>query len=129
SCASLTFMVSLGLSQAASIRVSNAFGAQNFPKIKLIGKSTLVTALCYGTLCAILFTVFRHQLPGFFNDDPRVIEMASYLLIFAAIFQISDSTPAVGAGILRGLKDVKVPTLFIGIAYWVIGLPVGYLLT
>jgi len=129
SCASLTFMVSLGLSQAASIRVSNAFGAQNFPKIKLIGKSTLVTALCYGTLCAILFTVFRHQLPGFFNDDPRVIEMASYLLIFAAIFQISDSTQAVGAGILRGLKDVKVPTLFIGIAYWVIGLPVGYLLT
>lgn len=129
SCASLTFMVSLGLSQAASIRVSNAFGAKNFPKITLIGKSALLTALCYGTCCALLFTIFRNQLPGLFNDDPRVVEMAAYLLLFASIFQISDSTQAVGSGILRGLKDVKIPTVFIAIAYWVIGLPVGYLIT
>lgn len=129
SCASLTFMVSLGLSQAASIRVSNAFGAKNFPKITLIGKSALLTALCYGTFCALLFTIFRNQLPGLFNDDPRVVEMAAYLLLFASIFQISDSTQAVGSGILRGLKDVKIPTVFIAIAYWVIGLPVGYLIT
>jgi len=129
SCASLTFMVSLGLSQAASIRVSNAFGAKNFPKITLIGKSALLTALCYGTFCALLFTIFRNQLPGLFNDDPKVVEMAAYLLLFASIFQISDSTQAVGSGILRGLKDVKIPTVFIAIAYWVIGLPVGYLIT
>lgn len=129
SCASLTFMVSLGLSQAASIRISNAFGAKNFPKITLIGKSALLTALCYGTFCALLFTIFRNQLPGLFNDDPKVVEMAAYLLLFASIFQISDSTQAVGSGILRGLKDVKIPTVFIAIAYWVIGLPVGYLIT
>lgn len=129
SCASLTFMVSLGLSQAASIRVSNAFGGKNFPKITLIGKSALLTALCYGTFCALLFTIFRNQLPGLFNDDPKVVEMAAYLLLFASIFQISDSTQAVGSGILRGLKDVKIPTVFIAIAYWVIGLPVGYLIT
>src|SRR5690606_22312225 len=129
SCPSLTFMVSLGLSQAASIRVSNAFGAKNFPKITLIGKSALLTALCYGTFCALLFTIFRNQLPGLFNDDPKVVEMAAYILLFASIIHISDSTQAVGSGILRSLKDVKIPTVFIAIAYWVIGLPVGYLIT
>lgn len=129
SCASLTFMVSMGLSQAASIRVSNAFGGKNFPKIVLIGKSTIVTALFYGSSCAVFFTLFRNLLPTIFNDDIRVVELAAYLLIFAALFQISDSTQAVGAGILRGLKDVRKPTYFIAIAYWIIGLPVGYFLT
>ena len=54
--------------------------------------------------------------------------MASLLLLFAAIFQISDSTQAIGAGLLRGIKDVKTPTVLIGIAYWAIGIPVGYFL-
>lgn len=129
SCAAFTFMVSMGLSQAASIRVSNAYGAKNLPKIVVIGKSTLVTALVYGSVCAVFFTLFRSVLPMAFNDDQRVVEMAAYLLLFAAVFQISDSTQAVGAGILRGLKDVRIPTYFIAIAYWVLGLPVGYVLT
>ena len=54
--------------------------------------------------------------------------MAAYLLLFAAVFQISDSTQSISAGLLRGIKDVKVPTLFIFIAYWVVGIPMGYLL-
>src|SRR5829696_3466732 len=63
SCASFSFMVSMGLAQAGSIRVSNAFGTKNWPKISMIGKSTLVTAFLYGLFCAILFILFRHQLP------------------------------------------------------------------
>lgn len=128
SCASFTFMVSMGLAQAASIRVSNAFGSGNWPKIAVIGKSTLWTALVYGIFCAIIFTVFRHHLPRMFNNENLVLEMSAMLLLFAAIFQISDSTQAIGAGLLRGIKDVRVPTVLIGIAYWVVGLPVGYLL-
>ena len=54
--------------------------------------------------------------------------MASLLLLFAAVFQISDSTQAISAGLLRGIKDVKTPTILIGIAYWVVGIPFGYLL-
>lgn len=54
--------------------------------------------------------------------------LAAVLLLFAGIFQISDSTQAIGAGLLRGIKDVKTPTVLIGIAYWVIGIPVGYFL-
>ena len=126
SCASFTFMVSMGLAQAGSIRVSNAFGNKNWPKIMLIGKSTIITALLYGFFCAMAFVIFRHQLPELFNDNSAVLDMAAMLLLFAALFQISDSTQAIAAGLLRGIKDVRTPTILIGIAYWVVGLPAGY---
>ncbi|MFN4313686.1 MAG: MATE family efflux transporter [Chitinophagaceae bacterium] len=128
SCAAFTFMVSMGLAQAGSIRVSNGFGRGDWPAISRIGKSTLLTALLYGLFCAIIFTVFRFQLPGIFNKNADVMALASLLLLFAAIFQISDATQAIGAGLLRGIKDVKTPTMLIAIAYWVLGLPLGYLL-
>lgn len=128
SCASFTFMVSMGLAQAGSIRVSNAYGRLDWPKISVIGKSTLLTALIYGTFCAIAFALLRNTLPIAFNKNAEVLAMASTLLIFAAIFQISDSTQAIGAGLLRGIKDVNTPTVLIAIAYWVVGLPAGYIL-
>lgn len=127
SCAAFTFMVSMGLAQAGSIRVSNAFGRHDWPKISLIGKSTLVTAVLYGTFCAVMFIVLRYQLPILFNGNASVVELAALLLLFAAVFQIPDSTQAIGAGLLRGVKDVKVPTYLVAIAYWIIGLPSGYL--
>jgi MATE family multidrug resistance protein len=127
SCASFTFMVSMGLAQAGSIRVSNAYGRSNWPRISLIGKSTLITALLYGIVCALLFVIFRHSLPEVFTGNKSVMEMAALLLLFAAVFQISDSTQAIGAGLLRGIKDVKVPTILVAIAYWGIGIPSGYL--
>ena len=126
SCAAFTFMVSMGLSQAGSIRVSNAFGRADWQKISVIGKTTLVTALLYGGFCAIVFTIFRNQLPLIFNENPDVVRLSTLLLIFAAVFQISDATQATGAGLLRGIKDVKLPTLLVTIAYWVIGLPFGW---
>lgn len=128
SMASLTFMVSMGLSQAGSIRTSNAFGRNDRNAIRLIGKSTLIMALIYGTFCAVIFILFRHKLPYLFNDNKEVVSMSAYLLLFAALFQVSDSTQSISAGLLRGIKDVKVPTYFIAIAYWVVGLPVGCLL-
>jgi MATE family multidrug resistance protein len=127
-CAAFTFMVSMGLAQAGSIRVSNAYGRGDWQKIAVIGKSTLLTALLYGLFCAITFIVFRNQLPKVFNDNQEVLKTASLLLLLAGVFQISDSTQAIGAGLLRGIKDVKVPTVLIAIAYWAIGLPVGYVL-
>jgi len=128
SLASLTFMVSMGLSQAGSIRASNTFGRNDWRLIGIIGKSTILMALIYGSFCAAIFILFRHQLPYVFNDDQQVVSMAAYLLLFAALFQISDSTQSISAGLLRGIKDVTVPTIFIAIAYWAIGIPVGCLL-
>jgi MATE family multidrug resistance protein len=126
SCAAFTFMVSMGLAQAGSIRVSNAYGAGEMDKIKVIGKSTLLTALAYGVFCALFFVAFRSQLPPIFNQNPEVVALASSLFILAAFFQISDASQAVGAGLLRGIKDVKVPTMLIFVAYWILGIPAGY---
>lgn len=128
SCASFTFMVSMGLAQAGSIRVSNAFGAGDNLKINRVGRSTLLTALAYGIFCAVIFSLFRRQLPLLFNDNKEVVALASLLLLYAALFQISDSTQAIAAGLLRGIKDVKLPTVLVAVAYWVVGLPFGYLL-
>lgn len=123
--ASFTFMASIGLSQAGSIRVSNALGRGELSLVRRIGKSTIITAICYGTICAVLFIFLRNLLPKGFTEDTQVIHIAAYLLLFAAIFQISDSTQAISAGLLRGIKDVKIPTIYIIIAYWVVGLPIG----
>jgi MATE family multidrug resistance protein len=128
SCASFTFMVSMGLSQAGSIRVSNAYGRNDWSKIATIGKSSLQLGWIYGSFCALCFGIFRNQLPLIFNNNPQVVQLSSILLICAAIFQISDSTQAISAGLLRGIKDVKLPTILIAVAYWLIGLPLGYLL-
>lgn len=128
SLASLTFMVSWGLSQAGSIRTSNAFGRGDRNEIFLIGKSTLIMAFIYGSFCGIIFIFLRHQLPFIFNDETHVVAMAAYLLLFAALFQISDSIQSISSGLLRGIKDVKIPTVFIAIAYWAVGIPVGCLL-
>lgn len=128
SMASMTFMVSLGISQAGSIRTSNAHGRRDWSKVGLIGRSAVWVALGYGALCALAFIFLRRFIPLGFNDDPRVVEAAAWLLLFAAVFQVSDSTQAVSAGLLRGMKDMKVPTALIGIAYWVLGIPTGYVL-
>jgi MATE family multidrug resistance protein len=125
SCAAFTFMVSMGLAQGGSIRVSNAYGRNDRKQIVQIGKGTLLIALGYGSFCALAFILFRHQLPLLFNNDPQVAALAALLLLFAAVFQVSDSTQAIGAGLLRGIKDVRLPTALIFVAYWVIGIPVG----
>ncbi|MES2647215.1 MAG: MATE family efflux transporter [Bacteroidota bacterium] len=125
-CASFTFMASLGLSLAASIRISNAFGQKNKILLRNIGTSTIAGGISYGIICALFFVVFRNQLPYLFNSDAMVIHMAAGLLLLGALFQISDATQAIGVGLLRGIKDVKRPTLYVAIAYWVIGIPAGY---
>ena len=126
--ASVTFMAMMGFSQAASIRTSNAFGRKNWPLINLIGRSTMIIALGYGIVCALVFIILKNQLPYIFNDNYEVVTLSALLLFYAGIFQISDSIQAVSAGLLRGIKDVRVPTLFIFIAYWIVGLPIGCLL-
>lgn len=128
SCASFAFMVSWGLAQGGSIRISNAWGRNNWADISAIGRSTIRSGFYYGVFGAVFFVCFRNILPLAFNDDATVISHAAMLMLYAALFQISDATQAIGVGLLRGIKDVKVPTLYIAIAYWVVGLPVGCLM-
>jgi len=127
-CAAFTFMVSMGLAQGGSIRISNAWGRNNWFDIHIIGKSTLLSGLVYGIFCAVMFVCMRHILPYAFTTETDVIAIASVLMLFAALFQISDATQAIGVGSLRGIKDVKIPTLYVAIAYWVAGIPIGCLM-
>lgn len=126
--AAFTYMVSMGLAQGSSIRIGNAYGRKDYIAITNIGKSTFYTGLLYGIFCAILFICFRTQIPHIFNTDTKVVATSASLLAFAAIFQISDATQAIAVGSLRGVKDVKAPTWYMTVAYWVLGIPVGYLL-
>ncbi|HKB42907.1 MAG TPA: MATE family efflux transporter, partial [Chitinophagaceae bacterium] len=72
--------------------------------------------------------LLNHVLPWIYTSDKNVIIIASQLLIIAAFFQLFDGTQVVGLGILRGIGDVNIPTMITFIAYWVIGLPAGYIL-
>lgn len=126
--ATVTFMAASGLSLAGSIRVANAYGLKQGRLLRNIGTSTLYSGLIYGCVCGLLFILCKSILPAFFTSNPAVISSAAVLLIFAAIFQISDATQAIGVGLLRGIKDVKVPTILVTLAYWGIGIPVGYYL-
>jgi MATE family multidrug resistance protein len=128
SVAALTFMVSLGISAAGSIRVAFAFGRRDWVGARAIGSSTLVMAFVYGLLCALIMAAGRRHLPLFFNDEAPVLGYAALLLLLAAVFQISDSVQAIGVGLLRGIQDVRVPTFFVALAYWLIGIPAGYAL-
>ena len=126
--ASTTFMASMGLSLAASIRVANAYGRKDTLMMQIIGKNTIVTGLLYGSVCALIFILLQHQLPYMFTTDKGVAAISTTLLVYGAFFQISDATQAIGVGLLRGMRDVKIPTILVAIAYWVIGIPLGYYL-
>src|SRR5690606_688165 len=79
-------------------------------------------------ISGIIFITLKNFLPTLYISDEDVIKIASSLIVIAALFQVSDGTQGVGIGILRGLTDVKIPLLITFIAYWVIALPLGYLL-
>ncbi len=126
--AAITYMFALGISSAAAIRVGLALGRKDRHGMRMAGFSAFSMAVTMTLIFATIFVVFRYVLPGFYIDDPQVVEVAAALLLIAALFQISDGTQAVGIGVLRGLTDVRIPTVITFVAYWLIGLPGGYLL-
>lgn len=126
--ASVTYMIILGISSAGTIRVATGVGKNNRKDIRHAGFSTLLLAIGFMSVTAFLFFALRKYLPELYISNSEVILIASNLLILAALFQIFDGLQATGLGILRGLKDTKVPTIITFVAYWIIGIPLGYLL-
>ncbi len=126
--ASITFMFALGISAAGTVRVGNAVGRKDKQGIRHAGFSAIILVAFVMVFFGICFIIFRSILPAFYISDESVIQIASTLLIIAAFFQIFDGTQAVGLGILRGIADVKAPTVYTFLAYWIVGLPMGYLL-
>lgn len=126
--ASISFMIFLGISMTASVRIAGELGKKDEYGVKVVGYSALFLSTLSFIFTGLIFIIFNKILPLFYIDDPVVISLASSLILFAAAFQVSDGIQAVVLGILRGLSDVKVPTRITFIAYWVIGLPLGSLL-
>ncbi len=126
--ASISFMVVLGISQASSIRVGNAMGKKQIASVRRAGFTGIFLGASMMFCAGVTFIVLNKFLPTLYIDDKAVIEIASRLIIIAALFQLSDGTQAVGIGILRGLTDIKGPTIITFLAYWVISLPIAYLL-
>jgi MATE family multidrug resistance protein len=134
---SMTFMVAIGLSVAAMIRVGNQKGLKDFSELRRIAISIFILGLSLAFVFAVLFLVFHNILPKMYvdfddaknySDNFEVVSIAAKLLLAAAIFQLSDSAQVILLGALRGLQDVKIPTLITFIAYWIVGFPVSYFL-
>jgi MATE family multidrug resistance protein len=134
---SMTFMVAMGLSVASMIRVGNQKGLQNYKELRRIAFSIFFLGIILAVVFAILFFVFHKIMPTIYVDlndktnyvdNMEVVSIASKLLLAAAFFQISDSIQVLVLGALRGLQDVKIPTILTFISYWVVGFPVSYFL-
>jgi MATE family multidrug resistance protein len=126
--ASLTYMMSSGIAAAAAIKSGNYFGAKDHHNLRLSAAASYHIVLAFMCITALFFTLGSHVLPWIYTSDNKVILIAAQLLIIAAIFQLFDGTQVVGLGILRGMGDVNIPTAITFLAYWVVGLPIGYLL-
>ncbi|WP_455170577.1 MATE family efflux transporter [Aegicerativicinus sediminis] len=132
---SMTFMVATGLSVAAMVRVGNQKGLRDYPELRRIAFSLFLMGLLFAIVFALIFYLGHNILPHLYldmkdvanqSDNMEVIAIASNLLIAAAIFQISDSLQVIGLGALRGLQDVKIPTIITFISYWIIGFPISF---
>jgi MATE family multidrug resistance protein len=137
SLASMTFMFAMGLSVAAMVRVGNQKGLSDYVQLRVVARSIFLLAILVEIVFALLFMALHNYLPHWFvnaddalqlQDNTEVIKIAATLLIVAAVFQISDGIQVVVLGALRGLQDVKIPTVITFVAYWVIGFPISFYL-
>ncbi len=124
--ASLTYMISLGVSSATTIRVSHQLGQNDYYSLKKAAFASTHLVLFFMSIMALVFILFREFLPYIFTGDREVIGIASGLLIIAAFFQVFDGLQVVMLGVLRGMADVKIPMVYAFVSYLVIGIPVSY---
>ena len=124
--ASISYMIALGISSAATIRVGNQLGQKDYKTLRNAALTCYVMAIVFMSMTAVFFILARNSLPLLYINDPEVIAQAATLLIIAGLFQLSDGVKVIGLGALRGMSDVKIPTLITLISYWIIGLPLGY---
>jgi MATE family multidrug resistance protein len=134
---SMTFMVASGLSVSAAIRAGNQKGLNNYIELKRISLSILLLGICFALFFAFGIYFLRDYLPYIYIDignqenyieNIALVKIASKLFIIVAIFQLFDSAQVIILGTLRGMQDVKIPTIIVFIAYWVVGFPISFIL-
>jgi multidrug resistance protein, MATE family len=129
----LAFMVHLGLSNAATVRVGRAMGQGNAQSLRDGAKVALVLSLGFGVTMVVLFLTLPAQIVALFLDRSNpsaeaIIAFGTVLLALSALFQMVDATQAMALGFLRGMQDTRAPMLIAALSYWVIGIPASYIL-
>jgi multidrug resistance protein, MATE family len=127
-CAALSFMVPLGISSAAAVRVGQQLGRGDPEGARRAGWSAIILGVGFMACSGLVFVSIPTWIARLFSPDPIVIRTGARLLLVAAAFQLFDGLQTVATGALRGSGDTKTPMLANFVAYWLIGLPVGYLL-
>ncbi len=128
SIASFTYMFATGFSATANIRVSNLVGAKKIDQLAVVSKSLFYMVIFIEAVFALILITMHGTIANWFVQDIEVAQIASSLLIIAAIFQLTDGIQVTAMGALRGLSDVRRPTSIALLSYWVISLPIGYYL-
>ncbi len=126
--ADLAFMMSLGIGAATTIRVSHQYGKGDIPAMRKAAYASVHLCLAMNILGAAVMIGGSQVIPMLFTEDVAVRKIASVLLIYAGLFQFPDGLQCVGAGMLRGLMDVKLPAIYAFISYVLLALPIGYIL-
>lgn len=126
--AALSFMVPLGVSQAASTRVGNLIGEGEELGMRRAVRASLVLGASVMAVSALLFTALRFELPKLFTEDAAVVMLAAQILPIASAFQLSDGTQVVAGGVLRGMGRPNAAALVNLLGYYVLALPLGYFL-
>lgn len=125
--ADMTFMLAMGIGSATTIRVSHQLGAGHIYGVRMASNASIHLVLLMNTIGAALMIGLRNYIPMLFTEDQEVVAIASQLIVIAGLFQYADGLQAVGAAMLRGLTDVKIPMVIAFVSYIVIGLSVGLL--
>jgi MATE family multidrug resistance protein len=128
SLAAMTYMIASGVASAATIKTGNNFGKKNFEDLRKSAIASYHVILLFMLCSAVIFALANNIMPFIYTSDMAVVPIAAQLLIIAGFFQLFDGTQVVGLGVLRGLGDVNIPTVITFLAYWVVGIPIGYLL-
>ena len=126
--ASITYMAASGIAAAATLRVGRLRGEGDRPAARQAGFAAYLLGFGFMSTMAVLFIATRHVAPLLYGSGPAVVAQAATLLLIAALFQVSDGLQVMGLGALRGLEDVKVPSVVALLAYWAVALPMGYFL-
>jgi len=126
--AGMSFMLPLSLAMAITVRVGHALGRGSPAEARFIGLIGITLAGLIMAFMALLIFTLADPISRIYTEDTQVLAIATHLLVFAALFQISDGLQVAGSGALRGFKDTRVPFLITFLAYWVIGFPSGYYL-
>lgn len=131
SMASFTFNLCVGFSVASTVMIGRKLGEKDFVSLEKVGFNNLKIAFLFMLMCGIFLILGKDILPSFFTkkEDVDVMLLASKLMIIAALFQLSDGIQVTALGCLRGIQDVKIPSILTFISYWVITIPLGYYLT